>query len=33
LVPERILRKSFAVFLVVMGILILYENRRAIPFL
>src|SRR5215218_3504829 len=32
-VPQAILRKSFAVFLVLMGILILYENRQAIPFL
>lgn len=32
-VPQRVLRKSFAVFLVLMGIFILYENRQAIPFL
>jgi uncharacterized membrane protein YfcA len=32
-VPERILRKSFGVFLVLMGIFILYENRQVIPFL
>jgi len=32
-VPQAILRKSFAVFLVLMGIFILYENRQAIPFL
>lgn len=32
-VPQRILRKSFAVFLVLMGIFIFYENRQAIPFL
>jgi uncharacterized membrane protein YfcA len=32
-VPQRVLRKSFAVFLVLMGIFILYENRQAIPLL
>lgn len=32
-VSQAILRKSFAVFLVLMGIFILYENRQAIPFL
>jgi uncharacterized protein len=32
-VPQTILRKSFAVFLVLMAIFIIYENRQAIPFL
>jgi len=32
-VPQRSLRKSFAVSLVVMGIFIFYENRQVIPFL
>jgi uncharacterized membrane protein YfcA len=32
-VPERVLRESFAVFLIVMGTFILYENRGAVPFL
>lgn len=32
-VPQTALKKAFAVFLVVMGIFILYQNRGAIPFL
>lgn len=31
-VPQRILKKSFAVFLVLMGLFILYQNRQVIPF-
>lgn len=30
-VPQTVLKKTFAVFLVVMGIFILYQNRGAIP--
>ena len=32
-IPQRILTKSFAAFLVLMGLFILYENRQVIPFL
>ena len=32
-VPQEALKKTFAVFLVVMGAFILYQNRGAIPFL
>src|SRR5215208_386485 len=32
-IPQRILSKSFAAFLVLMGLFILYENREVIPFL
>ena len=32
-IPQGILRKSFAVFLVLMVLFILYENRQVIPFL
>ena len=32
-IPHRILTKSFATFLVLMGLFILYENRHVIPFL
>ena len=31
-VPQRILKRSFAVFLVLMGLFILYQNRQVIPF-
>ncbi|MDQ3913153.1 MAG: hypothetical protein M3305_15560 [Actinomycetota bacterium] len=32
-IPQGMLRKSFAVFLVLMSIFIIYENRQVIPFL
>jgi uncharacterized protein len=32
-VPQEALKKTFAVFLIVMGVFILYQNRGAIPFL
>jgi uncharacterized membrane protein YfcA len=32
-VPQGALKKTFAVFLVVMGAFILYQNRGAIPFM
>jgi uncharacterized membrane protein YfcA len=32
-VPQGVLKKAFAVFLIVMGIFILYQNRGAVPFL
>jgi uncharacterized membrane protein YfcA len=32
-VPQGALKKAFAVFLIVMGIFILYQNRGAVPFL
>lgn len=32
-VPQKALRKSFAAFLILMGMFMLYENRQAIPFL